>query len=171
MGRCGLLLAALLATKSMVAAEELRAQMFRIDARGTVGTAGEVLLADSPDGVRLLVELRNLPPGSYGLQIHRGSDCGPGPDDTGAMAAGVLAGDPWAPADGPGDAGMVADQPPPPEGASTMPLDLPPLQVREDGHGYAEIVLPQISDAFQLWYRSVVAHAPDGGRIACGVVG
>ena len=58
MGRCGLLLAALLATKSMAAAEELRAQMFRIDARGTAGTAGEVLLADSPDGVRLLVELR-----------------------------------------------------------------------------------------------------------------
>lgn len=169
--RAALLLASLLAASIPAAAEALRAQLFLIDANGTVGRAGEVLVADSPDGVRLLVEVRNLPPGTYRLQIHRGGDCGPGPDDTGAMAAGVLAGDPWAPADGSGDAGMVEDQPPPLEGASTAPLDLPELRVRDDGHAYAELVLPQISDALQLWYRSFVVYAPGGARVACGVVG
>ncbi|MGD9508342.1 MAG: hypothetical protein AB7I59_24375 [Geminicoccaceae bacterium] len=166
-----ILLATLLAASAPAVAEALRAQLFLIDANGPTGRAGEILIADSPDGVRLLVEVRNLPPGSYRLQIHRGSDCGPGPDDTGAMAAGVLAGEPWAPADGTGEAGMVEDQPPPLEGASTTPLELPELQVRDDGHGYAEIVLPEISDALQLWYRSFVVHTPDGARVACGVVG
>jgi Cu-Zn family superoxide dismutase len=166
-----LLFASLLATSASSTEQALRAQLFLIDANGITGSAGEVLVGDSPDGVRLLVEARNLPPGTYRLQIHQGSDCGPGPDDTGAMAAGVLAGEPWAPADGTGDAGMVEDQPPPSGGASTTPLDLPELQVREEGHAYAEIVLPQVSDALQLWYRSFVVHAPDGARIACGVVG
>ena len=45
------------------------------------------------------------------------------------------------------------------------------LQVRADGRTHAEIVLPEISDALQLWYRSLVVHAPDGARVACGVVG
>jgi Cu/Zn superoxide dismutase len=165
------LLATLLVASAPALAEALRARLFLIDANGATGPAGEILVADSPDGVRLLVEVRNLPPGPYRLQIHRGSDCGPGPDDTGAMAAGVLAGEPWAPADGTGESGMVEDQPAPLEGASTTPLDLPELQVRDDGHAYAEIVLPEISDALQLWYRSFVVHAPDGARVACGVVG
>jgi Cu/Zn superoxide dismutase len=164
-------LTALLATNLSAAEQALRAQLFLIDANGTIGAAGEVLLGDSREGVRMLVELRNLPPGPYLLQIHRGSDCGPGPDDTGAMAAGMLAGEPWVPADGTGDAGMTSDQPPPLAGASTVPLDLPVLTVRTDGRDHAEIMLPEISDALQLWYRSIVVHAPDGARVACGVVG
>ena len=130
--------------------------MYLIDAADTVVPAGEVLLADSPNGARMLVELRRLPPGSYRLSIHLGGDCGPGPDDTGAMAAGVLAGDLWTPADGVGEAGMASDQPPPDAGTATTPPVLPPLEVGDDGLAAAEFVVPEITDANQL--------APQPGR-------
>ncbi|MFO1049408.1 MAG: superoxide dismutase family protein [Geminicoccaceae bacterium] len=164
-------LAASILLAGTVHAEDLRASLHLIDAHGILGPAGEILLADSPDGARLLVELRHMPPGSYRLQIHRGASCDPGPDDAGEMAAGVLAGEPWAPADGPGDVGMVADQPPPGPDASTTPPDLPPLEVDADGHAYREIIVAEIPDVNVLWYRSFVLHDPEGRRIACGIVG
>jgi Cu/Zn superoxide dismutase len=132
--------------------------------------AGEILLADSPNGARMLVDLHRLPPGSYRLSIHLGGDCGPGPDDTGAMAAGVLAGDLWTPADGVGEAGMASDQPPPDAGTSTTPPILPPLEVGDDGRAAAEFIVPEITDANQLWHRSLVMHGKNDARVACGLV-
>lgn len=164
-------LAASLLVAGTVHGEDLRASLHLIDAQGILGPAGEILLADSPDGARLLVELRHMPPGNYRLQIHRGDSCDPGPDDTGEMAAGVLAREPWAPADGPGDVGMVADQPPPEPGAPTTPLELPPIEADADGHAYREIIVPEIPDVNVLWYRSFVLHGSDGRRVACGIVG
>ena len=151
-------------------AEQLRAAMYLIDAADTVVPAGEVLLADSPDGARMLVDLHRLTPGSYRLSIHLGGDCGPGPDDTGGMAAGVLAGDLWTPADGVGESGMASDQPPPDAGTSTTPPVLPPLEVGDDGRAAAEFIIPEITDANQLWHRSLVVHGKDDARVACGVV-
>jgi Cu/Zn superoxide dismutase len=162
---------ALLGAAGTAKAEQLRAAMYLIDAAGALGPAGEVVLADGQARTRLLVEMRGLAPGEHELRIHTEAECGPGPDERGALAPGVAAGDLWRPSDGAAQVDMVADRPPPVAGgADDSPPKLPRLRVAQDGRAIARIEEPSIVDATQLWHCSLVLHDPSGRRIACGVI-
>ncbi len=162
--------AALLFHPEPASAEQLRAAIYLIDASGPAGPAGEVLIADGEAGARFLVELHDLRAGEYRLRIHMEGDCAPGPDNRGAMAPGVAAGEPWKPSDGAARTGMVVDLPPADQTAADVAPELPSLQVAADGRVALDFVEPSIADATQLWHRSLVVHDGAGRRIACGVI-
>lgn len=79
-------LAVVLGTPAATAASgSAKADMVRADGID----AGQVTLNETPNGVLLDVDLRNLPAGEHGFHIHETGDCTPDP----SAAGGHLAGD------------------------------------------------------------------------------
>jgi superoxide dismutase, Cu-Zn family len=152
---------------------QITVTMFKIDADGVGPEIGTLNLSDSRGGLRVVPNLKGLPPGSRGFHVHENPNCGPGMKD-GKMQAGLAAGghyDPNAtgkhagPHDGGGHRG-----------------DLPVLNVAADGTATEAVNALRLS-LNDVRGRSIVIHEggdnfsdqpkPLGGggaRIACGAV-
>jgi Cu-Zn family superoxide dismutase len=135
-------------------AAEVRAQISLITPEGIGQPIGAVRITDAAAGAKLVTELRRLPPGEHGFQLHTNGDCGPGPDGQGAQAAGMAAGEPWHPAGAPSG-------------------EAPFIFAGADGSAVGALIIPGIDDVTALAGRSLVilANRRDGARIACGVIG
>lgn len=126
-----------------------------------VGTA---VLSSAPKGVKITLDIKNLPPGEHSLHIHQFAKCEP-PD---FKSAGAHFG------------GGHAH-----EGMSMPAGDIPDfaLIVAADGTAHASAVAPNVTlgndenSVFSNGGTSIVIHAVSGGsgsaapaRIACGVI-
>jgi Cu-Zn family superoxide dismutase len=129
--------------------------------------AGNVQLAGSDKGLKIIVHVTGLTPGKHGFHIHEFGDCS-APDAASAGGHFNPTGDPHgAPADAKRHAG-----------------DFGNLEVGADGVAHVEYVDSKASldGATSVLGRGVIVHAnPDdlktqptgnaGGRLACGVIG
>ena len=144
-----------------------------INASGVGKVIGTVGLSDANEGLVIMPDLAELPPGDHGFHIHVNPDCGPGAGPDGQPAAGFGAGGHYDPANtgkhlGPHGAGHKGD--------------LPALRVDAGGNAMNAVIAPHLKLA-DVKGRSIMIHAggdnysdqpsPLGGggaRIACGVV-
>lgn len=152
---------------------QVTVSMFKVDAQGVGPEIGMLVLSDSRGGLRIVANLKGLPPGSHGFHVHENPNCGPAMKD-GKMQAGLAAGghyDPHATGKhvGPmGDAGHRGD--------------LPVINVAADGTATETVHALRLS-VNEVRARAIVIHEggdnysdqpkPLGGggaRIACGVV-
>lgn len=134
---------------------------------------GEVVFIDTPDGLQINIDLKNLPAGAHGFHIHEHPDCGSKTDEHGQVAHAMMAGGHYDPdhtgkhlgPDGGGHRG-----------------DLPVLYVQKDGTAKAHMLVRSLT-ASEIKNHSLMIHAggdnykdepvPLGGggaRIACGVI-
>jgi Cu-Zn family superoxide dismutase len=152
---------------------QVTVSMFKIDANGVGPEIGTLTLSDSRGGLRIVPNLKGLPPGPHGFHVHENPNCGPAMKD-GKMQAGLAAGghyDPNATGKhvGPmGDAGHRGD--------------LPVLNVAADGTASEAVNALRLS-VNDVRGRAIIIHEggdnfsdqpkPLGGggaRIACGTV-
>lgn len=144
-----------------------------ISASGVGKVIGTIGISDAREGLVIMPDLAELPPGDHGFHIHVNPDCGPGAGPDGQPAAGLAAGGHFDPAStgkhlGPHGKGHKGD--------------LPALRVDAGGNAMISVVAPQLKLA-DVKGRAIMIHAggdnyadqpaPLGGggaRIACGVV-
>lgn len=147
--------------------------MNAISAGGVGKVIGTIGLSDANEGLVVMPDLAELPPGDHGFHVHVNPDCGPGAGSDGQPAAGLAAGGHFDPAStgkhlGPHGAGHKGD--------------LPALRVDAGGNAMTAVIAPHLKLA-DVKGRSIMIHAggdnfsdqpaPLGGggaRIACGVV-
>src|SRR5262245_12847408 len=147
--------------------------MNMIDANGVGKVIGTISLSDANEGLVIMPELAELPPGDHGFHVHVNPNCGPGPGPDGQPAAGLAAGGHFDPANtgkhlGPRGQGHKGD--------------LPALRVDRGGNATNAVVAQHLKLA-DVKGRSLMIHAggdnyadqpaPLGGggaRIACGVI-
>ncbi|HLV66300.1 MAG TPA: superoxide dismutase family protein [Polyangiaceae bacterium] len=128
---------------------------------------GEARFEETPEGVRIVVEVEDAPPGKRGVHIHQFADC--------SDIAGQSMGSHFAPRKHP-------------HGLPTQTErhlgDLGNIEVGKDGKGRLEIVVPEANlrpgDSLSFVNRAIVIHQgedkgtqPTGGAgkpIACGVI-
>ena len=79
---------AALALPAPAPAEEAVFVMHKIDGKGVGPPVGRITLRDSPDGMVLQPDLRDLPPGEHGFHFHEKPDCRPSLEDGKPLAAG-----------------------------------------------------------------------------------
>jgi len=144
----------------------------KIDVKGIDGEIGTIHFVDSPDGLKIVTDLKGLKMGAHGMHIHATPDCGPGEKD-GKMAAGMAAGghlDPMKTGkhEGPMGAGHTGD--------------LPYLTVNKAGLAKEELTAPHLKVADVIGHAIVIHKGGDNykdtpkplgggeGRIACGVI-
>ena len=134
---------------------------------------GEVKFADTAKGLRVRVDLQNLPAGEHGFHIHENPDCSAKADDKGNMQPALSAGGHFDPAHtgkhlGPHGHGHKGD--------------MPALNVKDDGTVKTDFYLRDLT-VEEIKNRSIINHAggdnykdepvPLGGggaRIACGII-
>ena len=172
-----LAVAAGLATAGIVlsipaSAEEAVFVMRKVDGNGVGPPIGRVTLRDSPEGLVLQADLRDLPPGEHGFHFHEKPDCRPSIEDGKPLAAG-RSGDHFDPENtgkhlGPTGSGHLGD--------------LPLLQVNDDGTAEGPLTAPRLRVS-QVRNLALVIHEDSdnfsdvpkplgggGARIACGVL-
>src|SRR5215472_4376982 len=167
-----LLASTILVTGTAAHAASTTVDINAIDANGVGKKIGTLRLSDSKQGLRIMPQLANLPPGDHGFHVHVNPDCGPGNGPNGQPAAGMAAGGHYDPANtgkhlGPLGAGHKGD--------------LPALTVDADGRATKDVVAPHLKVS-DVKGHSIMIHvggdnysdrpAPLGGggaRIACGV--
>lgn len=164
--KIGQLLVALLSfSAASVYADTAQTTIFKIipNAATTAILVGTVTATDTPYGLLLTPNLKNLPPGVHGFHIHQNPSCG----DSGMAAGGHL--DPQATGKhlGPYGEGHLGD--------------MAVLIVDADGTATLPVLAPRLKVA-DIKGRSMMIHAggdnysdtpPMGGggaRIACGVI-
>jgi Cu-Zn family superoxide dismutase len=138
------------------------------DARGRL--IGQAIFTGLSDGVRIVMEVRGLPPGLKAVHIHERGQCDP--------PAFTSAGDHF----NPGKTQHGLHNPAGPHAG-----DLPNIQIDEDGNGRLETMTPRVTlssgptSILDDDGSAIVVHgAPDdfktdptgnsGARIACGVI-
>ncbi len=147
--------------------------MNAIDASGVGKVIGSIGLSDANEGLVIMPDLAELPPGDHGFHVHVNPDCGSGAGPDGKPAAGFAAGGHYDPANtgkhlGPRGEGHKGD--------------LPALRVDSAGNAMTAGIAPHLKLA-DVKGRAIMIHAgsdnysdqpsPLGGggaRIACGVV-
>ena len=72
--------------------------MNAINAGGVGKVIGTIGLSDANEGLVVMPDLAELPPGDHGFHIHVNPDCGPGAGPDGQPAAGLAAGGHYDPA-------------------------------------------------------------------------
>ena len=135
---------------------------------------GHVSFMDTPTGLLVNVDLKNLPAGEHGFHIHENPDCGVMADASGNMQPALKAGGHYDP-----DKTGHHMGPNHPDGHRG---DLPVLTVSPDGTIKTSFVVPNLH-VKEIKNRSIMVHAggdnysdeplPLGGggaRIACGVI-
>jgi len=168
----GTLVGGLLALASPAFAEQVVVKINAITAQGLGPEIGTVTLSDSPSGMKLAFQLRNMPPGDHGIHVHQNASCMPGEKD-GQMVAGLAAGDHYDPDNtghhmGPNGAGHMGDLEVisiDPSGIDTEITTAKRLHV-SDIRGHA-IVIHAGADNYSDMPK------PNGGggdRIACGII-
>ncbi|MFQ6537169.1 MULTISPECIES: superoxide dismutase family protein [Aphanothece] len=151
--------------------QELRVALRRIDAEGVHASLGSLSLRDSPEGLVILPDLQDLPPGEHGFHLHALGDCGPGDAEEGPVA-GLSAGGHWDPdgsghhlgPDGNGHRGDLSRLVVAADGSARLPVRAPRLRVG-DLAGKALIV-----HAGGDTYSDTPPLGGGGARIACAVV-
>ena len=142
-----------------------------VNAQGVGQEIGTVLLSDSPAGLVIRTNLKQLPAGERGFHIHENGSCAPAMKD-GKMGAALAAGSHYNP-----------NQAPHHGTPATGHLgDLPALKVNTDGTARVTLLAPRLKLA-DVQGRAIMVHAggdnysdtplPLGGggeRIACGVI-
>ena len=144
-----------------------------ISASGVGKVIGTIGISDASEGLVIMPDLTELPPGDHGFHIHVNPDCGPGAGADGQPAAGLAAGGHFDPATkgkhlGPHGQGHKGD--------------LPAMRVDSGGNAMTAVIAPNLKLA-DVKGRAIMIHAggdnysdqpaPLGGggpRIACGVV-
>lgn len=144
-----------------------------INASGVGKVIGTIGLSDANEGLVVMPDLAELPPGDHGFHVHVNPNCGPGAGPDGQPAAGFAAGGHYDPTNtgkhlGPRGEGHKGD--------------LPALRVDVGGNATNAVIAPHLKVA-DIKGRSIMIHAggdnysdqpsPLGGggaRIACGVV-
>ena len=144
-----------------------------ISASGVGKVVGTVGISDASEGLVVMPDLSELPPGDHGFHIHVNPDCGPAAGPDGQPAAGFAAGGHFDPAStgkhlGPHGQGHKGD--------------LPALHVDSGGNAMNAVIAPNLKLA-DIKGRAIMIHAggdnysdqpaPLGGggaRIACGVI-
>ncbi|MBI2885008.1 MAG: superoxide dismutase family protein [Candidatus Omnitrophica bacterium] len=156
----------LIAGPAVVSAEHGEA-----DLAGTAedsAVAGTAVLTDTPQGLKVVVTIRQAPPGTHGLHIHQYGRCGDG---------GKAAGSHYNP-DGVKHGFLMADGL-----RSAHAGDLGNIEIGADGSGILELTVPNVTlsgSRYSVGGRAVILHEwPDdfsqptgnaGGRIACGPI-
>jgi Cu-Zn family superoxide dismutase len=146
--------------------------MTLVDARGQGTAVGEVVLAETPEGLVFTPRLRGLPPGLHGFHVHEHPSCAPAEKD-GAVVAAQAAGAHYDP--------QHAGKHGAPWGDGHLG-DLPALYVAADGTATYPVLAPRLK-LKDVSGRSLMVHAGGdnhsdhpqplgggGGRIACGVI-
>ena len=129
---------------------------------------GTAIFTDTPEGLKIAVQVANVPPGQHGLHIHQFGSC----DDAGNAAGGHYnpAGTPhgYLPTDGPthAHAGDFGNLDVGPNGTGTLELVLPDLALTSGPYHVAglTVILHEKPDDF----GQPTGHA--GSRIACGPI-
>lgn len=155
-------------------AQELRVTMNAITTEGIGDPVGTITIASTANGATFTGELQGLTGGEHGFHVHRNGDCAPGPDDTGAVVAGGVAGPHWDPQSTQAHLG--------PEGDGHLG-DVPAIVANPDGTANIAAPAPRITDITQLRGKALMIHGggdnysdqpeSNGGggvRIACGVI-
>ena len=138
-----------------------------LEARSDSKLSGKATFTETPDGVRMVLDVAGISPGKHGVHVHEKGDCS-APD---AMSAGAH----FSPEGHPH--GLPPTQP-------RHLGDLGNLEAGEDGRAHFEAVAPHANlrpgDRRSFVDRSIIVHAqPDdgsqpsgnsGARIGCGVI-
>ncbi len=138
-----------------------------INDQGIGRAIGAIHAEDTDAGLKLMPDLKGLPPGPHGFHVHEFADCGAKAKD-GKRSAGLAAGAHYDPAKTGKHAGPLG------EGHLG---DMPVLTVASDGSAKLPVTAPRLK-ASDLQGRSIIIHAENddyadklgGARIACGVV-
>jgi len=154
--------AVLLAGALSVSAQESKVKQVTVDIKNAQGqSVGTAVLSPAPKGVKIKLDIRNLPPGEHSIHIHESAKC-EGPD---FKSAGAHFG-------GHDHSGLPAG-------------DIPDfaLIVGADGTAHTTTVAPNVTlgsddhSVFSNGGTAIVIHAVAGGtgtgappRIACGVI-
>ena len=155
-----------------VLADHANVSMNKIDAKGVGASIGSIEFMDSPNGLAIMPDLKDLTAGQHGFHVHEVASCD-AKDKDGHAVAGLAAGGHYDPSNSKQHAG--------PQGNGHLG-DLPPLTVSADGTSKQALTAPRVKVA-DLKGRSVMIHEagdnlsdqpkPLGGggaRVACGVI-
>ena len=170
-----------LATKALLAAVTLATaglanadytvRMTTIDPRGQMTPIGDVKISADGTGVKLVTNLKGLPPGAHGFHVHQKASCDPAEKDN-KMEPGEGAGPHYDPKKtarhlGPNGSGHLGDLPVlivDATGASTQTLAAPRLSLAElKGHS---LMIHAGGDNL----TDKPANGGGGKRIACGII-
>lgn len=166
---------AILSASAVLAAEK-SIPIHAISANGTGMGLGTILAKDTPQGLLLTPDLKQIgqPAGPRGFHLHEKGDCGVGPGADGRPAPGMAAGGHFDP----NKTGKHHG----PHARDGHKGDLPPLVVNADGTATLPVIAPQLK-LRDLTGKALMIHAggdnysdtpaPLGGgagRIACGVI-
>ncbi|MBR1825785.1 MAG: superoxide dismutase family protein [Alphaproteobacteria bacterium] len=134
---------------------------------------GYVIFEDTPQGLSVKADLKNLPAGAHGFHIHENPDCGAMPDKNGEMQPALAAGGHFDPEHTGAHLG--------PHGNGHKG-DMPAINAAADGSAQVQFFLQGLT-VDEIKNRSVIIHAggdnykdtplPLGGggaRIACGII-
>src|SRR5690606_31324718 len=139
---------AALAITTPAPAEEAVFVMHKIDAKGVGEPIGRSTVRDSPEGMVLESDLRDLPPGQHGFHFHETADCRPSVEDGKPLAAG-RSGDHFDPDRTGKHLGPTGDG---------HRGDLPLLEVDSDGSVEGPLAAPRLKVS-QVRDLALVIHA------------
>jgi superoxide dismutase, Cu-Zn family len=150
----------------------MRVPIVSVDASGSLGEIGVVLLQDTPFGLLIRPALQGLAPGLHGFHVHEHPSCAPTEKDGQRVAAGAA---------GPHLDPHHAKHHGSPTGQGHLG-DLPQLFVDALGRADQPVLAPRLK-LRDVLNRSLIIHAgPDnhadhplplgggGARVACGVI-
>ena len=154
-------------TASPLALAETGTAVIKGTAEGS-SIAGKAVFQDTAEGLKVSVELNNVPPGKHGFHIHQYGACG----DSGKAAGGHFNPDAVA-------HGLLLK-----DGFTHAHAgDLGNAEITPDGTGKVELILPGLSlsgGKYSVGGRSLILHEKEddfgqptgnaGGRIGCGTI-
>ena len=172
-----ILLASIAATPLLVAAPTLAATVHTTlqlaTPEGPGAEVGSVMIMDSPQGARIMLDLHGLPPGQRGFHVHENGSCATSKGPDGKLVPAGAAGAHFDPA---GTGRHMG-----PEGQGHLG-DLPRVEVAANGTARENLTAPRIKDVSALKGKALMLHVggdnytdtpPLGGggaRLACGVL-